>query len=175
MLAGEPKVAPIGSTPADTESLASRQFQVEEVARIYGVPPAILGQNSNAYGAAIESLTKGFYKFGIRQHIDRMIRAAEVKLLPNNLRFEIDPTSLLRGDADAVSKLIMALGGTAQNPPVATIPEMRKLAGLPQEGGPQDRAGVWPCHRHRCRGTTRGLDPVISNAVCSGLWHRRRP
>ena len=141
VLGNKANVSFSANNPGDADS---RAFQVVEIARVFGIPPAIIGQESTAFGAAIESLSKGFYKFGMRQHVDRLIRAAEIRLLTADQRFEIDPTSLIRGDADATSKMIMALGGTAQNPAIADQRELRHIAGLPRDGGPEDRRVFGP-------------------------------
>ncbi|MCV5754620.1 phage portal protein, partial [Escherichia coli] len=46
----------IGVTPQDAEMMASRKFQVSELARFFGVPPHLVGdvEKSTSWGSGIE-------------------------------------------------------------------------------------------------------------------------
>ena len=107
-----------------------REFQVSDVGRIYGTPGPIIGQAVTQWGEGIESLAKFFWKFGIRQHINRMLAPAKMRLLEPGQRFEVDPTELLRGDIADIAMLITAASGDAQRDQIATIEEMRNWMGL---------------------------------------------
>lgn len=57
ILEGGGKWEPMGFTARDADLLASRKLSNEDVARIYGVPPAVIGLgNQTATGAAIEEV-----------------------------------------------------------------------------------------------------------------------
>jgi len=125
----------IDDTPADSEAERLRAFQVRDVSRVFGVPAPLLNEMVTEWGKGIAELAKLFYRFGARHHLDRLLAACELRLLDRGQRFAVDDTDLLRGDADQVQKLLMALQGDAQRPAVADRGELRHIAGLPADGG----------------------------------------
>ena len=82
------------------------------------------------WGQGIEQLAKLFFRFGARQHLERLLAALQVRLLRSGDRFHVDTTDLLRGDSAAIKEMVMALQGDAQRAPVATREELRHIAGL---------------------------------------------
>ena len=129
-------------TPQDREAKELREFQVHEVARVFGVPAPLLNVDITNWGSGIEQLAKLYFRFGARQHLDRVLAALGVRLLPPGDRFWVDTSDLLRGDSEAISKLLTPLQGDAQRDPIATREELRHLAGLPR-----DIDGEFPARR----------------------------
>ena len=117
-------------TPQDKNAAALRDFQVGEIARVYGIPSAVIGSTATEWGTAIAELARYWWKFGLSVHLERYLEPFSMRLLPKGLRFKGDNTALLRGDAEAISKLLMATQGDAQRAPVATWAERRDFAGL---------------------------------------------
>ena len=120
-------------TPQDREAKALREFQLQEVGRVFGIPAPLLNVDMTSWGSGIEQLAKLFFRFGLRQHLDRVLAPLQVRLLAPGDRFWVDTSDLLRGDADAIGTLLMALQGDAQHAPIATREELRHLAGLPRD------------------------------------------
>lgn len=136
----EPIVMGQGATYTNLQNNAAtntqtelRKFQVEELGRIYGVPAPILNDNITQWGGGIETLVKMFWRFGARQHIERLIAPLAMILLRPGHKFSIDDTDILRGDAAAISALITATSGDSQRQQIATREEARRWAGLPLE------------------------------------------
>ena len=125
--------APIQDTPQDRQAKDLREFQVQEVARVFGVPAPLLNVDITNWGSGIEQLAKLYFRFGARQHLDRVLAALQLRLLAPGDRFWVDTSDLLRGDAEAIGKLLMAMQGDAQRAPIATREELRHLAGLPRD------------------------------------------
>ena len=123
----------IHDTPQDREAKELRQFQVQEIGRAFGVPAPLLNVDMTSWGSGIEQLAKLFFRFGLRQHLDRVLAPLQVRLLAPGDRFWVDTSDLLRGDAEAIQKLLMALQGDAQRAPIASREELRHLAGLPRD------------------------------------------
>ena len=119
--------------PQDSEALALRQFQVQEVARVYGVPAPLINVDMTSWGAGIEQLARLFWRFCVRQHLNRFIAPLSLRLLPRGVRFDPDTTELLRGDDKAAKDLIMGIQGDAQRPPIASREELRRIVGLPRD------------------------------------------
>ena len=123
----------IQDTPQDRQAKELRQFQVQEISRVYGIPSPLINVDITNWGSGIEQLAKLFFRFGLRQHLDRVLAPLQVRLLAPGDRFWVDTSDLLRGDADAIGTLLTALQGDAQHTPIATREELRHLAGLPRD------------------------------------------
>ena len=94
---------------------------------------AALDRLERAEQAAEQARRKVLNRFGLRQHLDRVLAPLQVRLLPPDDRFWVDTSDLLRGDAEAIQKLLMALQGDAQRAPIASREELRHVAGLPRD------------------------------------------
>ena len=124
------KSTKIEDSPQDSEARGLREFQVQEIAKVYGVPAPLLGVDVTEWGQGIEQLAKLFWRFGARQHLERFLSPFQNRLLRPGDRFHIDTTDILRGDSAAIKEMVMALQGDAQRAPIATREELRRIAGL---------------------------------------------
>ena len=70
-------------TAEDAQLVATRQFQVEDVARIYGVPPFMIGHtaNTSSWGTGVESMGIGFVKYTLQRHLVKIEQELNRKLL----------------------------------------------------------------------------------------------
>ena len=89
---------------ADAQFIASREFQLQDVARVFRVPPHLLSDLSRATYSNIEHSDLQFMKYGLRPMVKRYEHELESKLLGDNLgrktiRFNLD--GILRGDTAA--------------------------------------------------------------------------
>jgi HK97 family phage portal protein len=97
----------IGIPPEDSQFLQTRQFQVSEIARMFGVPPHMIGdvERSTSWGTGIESQNIGFVTYTLRRWLVRFEQEITRKLispLERNLQFvEFVLDGLLRGDTAA--------------------------------------------------------------------------
>ena len=125
----------------DSEYLASRQFSVEEIARLYRVPPTIIGDLRHGnYSNSVE-MNRVFVVHTLRRHMTMWEQAIARSLLTEAGRrmyfAEHNVEGLLRGDsanrADFYSKAIADKW--------MTVDEVRKLENLPKlEHAQQDQA-----------------------------------
>jgi HK97 family phage portal protein len=126
-------------SPEDTQMLESRRFSVEEICRVFGVPPHMIGhtENSTSWGTGLEQQTLGFVKFSLRRRLKRIEQALEKQLLTARDRalgvtIEFNLEGLLRGDT--VSRAAFYQSGLQNG--WRTINEVRALENLPPvEGG----------------------------------------
>ena len=133
LLFADPKIVPIKSTASDAEMSKLREFQVREIGRFLGIPAPLLGENVSQWGSGVESLARFFWKFAGRQHMTRLMDPLSLRLLPPGQKLEINDTELLRGDTDALTKLVTATQGDAQRQPVLSRRELRLLLGWDSE------------------------------------------
>ena len=132
------------SNSASNEDLEKlRQFQITEIARVYGIPGPVIGQQVTQWGQGIEQLSKMFWSQCVRQHIMRMLAPVKFHLLKPGHFISVDPTDLIRGDITALASLITATRRDAQSDQILTVPETRRLIGVsrnPQNGEKLEKA-----------------------------------
>jgi HK97 family phage portal protein len=131
----------ISMNPKDVQLLETRKFQIEDIARFFGVPSVLINDTSasTTWGSGIEQIVQGFYKLGLRPYLERYEASIHNSLLSasdrRNYEFEFDFGALLRGDELTRFQSYKE----AINAGFKTINECRQTEGLyPIEGG--DRA-----------------------------------
>ncbi len=137
-LEGGADIEKIGIDPEDAQMLESRAFSVEEICRIFGVPPHMVGHTSKStsWGAGLEQQVLGFQKFTLRRRLKKIEQAIRKQLLSAadraaGLSVSFNLEALLRGDSAARASFYSTLLGAG----VMTINEVRALEGLPPVAG----------------------------------------
>lgn len=120
--------------PEDAQMLESRKYSGEEICRIFGVPPAMVGYGDKAsnWGTGKEADVLGFLKFTLRKRLKRVEKAATKQLLTrgerqSGLAIKFNLEDLLRGDSQgraAFYQIMVKLGLYTRN-------EARRLENLP--------------------------------------------
>lgn len=95
------KWAPTSIKPEEAQFLDTRHFQVEEIARIFGVPPHLLfeSRGSTSWGSGLEEQTTAFVVFTLSNYSTRVEQAISDQLLrvPENHYAKFNYGGLLRG------------------------------------------------------------------------------
>ncbi len=123
----------IGITPEDAQYLETRKFQMEDIARIYRVPPHMVGIMEHATFTNIEHQSIDFVKYTLAPWLIRWESSASRDLiLEDNVKLRHNVDGLLRGDSEArFSQYQIAL-----NNMIMTRNEVRRLENLePVDGG----------------------------------------
>lgn len=120
----------IDDTPQDRNAGDLREQQILEVARFYGVPAPLIGVQMTSWGKGIEDLAKLFVRYCVTHHLERFLSPMSLRLLPRGMKFMADMTELLRGDAEAISKLLSVGMGGPNSPRILTFEESRHAWGL---------------------------------------------
>lgn len=122
-------------TARDAQLLESRQWQVIDIARCFGVPPHMIGETTKttSWGSGIEQMGIGFVQYSLGPHLRRFQAELNRKLFKTSRFFsEFNTAGLLRGDHTARANYFKsALGGT-QSPAWMTPNEVRKVENLPR-------------------------------------------
>ena len=93
---------PISMSPQDSQLLETRQYQLNEIARIFRIPPHMLADLSKATFSNIENQSLDFVKYTLDPWVNRWEKAMQRSLLNADekrryeVRFNVD--GLLRGD-----------------------------------------------------------------------------
>jgi HK97 family phage portal protein len=104
LLEGGWKWETAASTLADAETLASRRFSVEEICRVFGVPPPIVQDLSHGTFTNSREAARWFAQFTLApwaRKIEAEFRRSVFSAAEPNVILEIDMSDLLRGDAEA--------------------------------------------------------------------------
>lgn len=104
VLEADMKYQQLSLSPKDIELLASRRFQIEDIARFFGIPSVLINDTAatTVWGSGVQQIVQGFYKFGLRPYLERFESSMKNWLLAPEERslyeFEFDFNSLLKPD-----------------------------------------------------------------------------
>lgn len=119
---------PVAMSMRESQFLETLRFGVEEICRLYKVPPHKVGHMQNAgYSNSIEAQNAQFVTDCIRPLVEQIENEFSLKLLNGNRRFNLDMKALTRGDImTQVQKNVSYwnIGAISAN-------EIRKSEGLP--------------------------------------------
>lgn len=139
VLEGGTKWETLNINPEDAQLLESRSFSVEDICRLFGVPPFMVGHTSktSSWGKGLQEQVLGFQKFTLRRRSRRVEAGCRKQLLSaadiaNGIFIEFNFDELLRGDSGARAeyyKVMTQIGAY-------TINEVRAKENMPPiEGG----------------------------------------
>ncbi|HEY8593299.1 MAG TPA: phage portal protein [Sphingomicrobium sp.] len=138
LLDGGLKWEQLSINPEDAQLLETRRFSVEEVCRIFGVPPHMIGHNekSTSWGSGLEQQTIGFVIYTLRRRLKRIEAALEKQLLTPaeraaGMTIEFNLEGLLRGDSKGRAEFYRTMTGIG----AMTINEVRAKENLPPVTG----------------------------------------
>ena len=143
MLEGGAKWNQTSISPEDAQMLQSRGFSVEEICRLFGVPPFMIGHNEKAsgYPASLEQQMILFSTMALRKRLRRIEQAIEKQLLTaadraQGISVEFNMEGLLRGDSESRAKFYEIMSRIG----MMTINEGRRLENKPPvPGGDEPR------------------------------------
>ncbi|GHV27037.1 portal protein [Clostridia bacterium] len=96
------KFHPISINPADSQFLESRKFQVDEIARLFRVPPHLIGDLEKATYSNIEHQSLEFVKHTLNPWVVRieqsLMKALVLPSEQNQIMIRFNLEGLLRGD-----------------------------------------------------------------------------
>lgn len=140
ILTGGLDVKPLNLSHEDMQIIATRQFQVVDIARIFGVPPHMIGEteNTSSWGAGIEAMGIGFVRYTLQRHLVKIEQEINRKVFKRSLRWfaEFDVNGLERGDYKSRNEGYRTALGRAGEQGWMTANEIRRRENLPPiEGG----------------------------------------
>jgi len=147
LMAGVAKVHELTMNAEDAQLISTRQFQVEDIARIFGVPPHMIGHTvkSSSWGTGVEQMSIGFVKYTLARHLVKIEQELNRKLFPNSRRnfVEFSTAGLERGDYKTRMEGYRIAAGRAGEPGWMTVNEIRKLENQPPiDGGDTLNTGM---------------------------------
>lgn len=123
----------------DLQLVAIRQFQVEEIARIFGVPPFMIGHNekTTSWGSGVEAMGIGFVRYTLRPYLNKIENEFNRKLIRNGPKLlAFDTEELERADLKSLYDGLRSGVGRAGERQMLSLNEARKKLRLkPTPGG----------------------------------------
>lgn len=110
------KAEPFAQTARDSQHAETRNMQIEELARVFGVPRPLLMMDDTSWGSGIEQLGMYFVQFALASWFQAWEQAIACSLLTDaerlsGLRADFDEQQLLRGSmTDQANFYAKALG-----------------------------------------------------------------
>lgn len=95
------EVKPIGANPEQSQMIETQRFTIEQIARLYNIPPTFLQDLTHGTYSNTEQQDLHFVKHTIKQHIEQFEQELNLKLFGRNstVRYvEMNVDGLLRGD-----------------------------------------------------------------------------
>lgn len=136
VVGGGMKVDTLTVSGDDAQLLESRKFQVEEICRLFGVPPFMLGhtEKTSSWGQGVDNMGRGFVKFTLRRHLEQIEQELNHKLWPVRERYYVEflTAGLEQGDYKTRMDGYRIALGRAGEPGWMTVNEVRKLENLPK-------------------------------------------
>jgi len=136
------KYQPMSTSSKDAQNLETRQHQIEEVARIFGVPRPFLMVDDTSWGTGIEQLGIFFVQYGLAPWFKAWEEAISMTLLTDQERKDrlfpkFNERALLRGSMEAQANFLSKLVGTGGAPQIMEQNEARGFLDLSQhaDGG----------------------------------------
>jgi HK97 family phage portal protein len=118
---------------AEMQLLESRKFQIEEICRIYGVPPFMVGhtEKTTSWGSGVESMGIGFVRYTLRPTLTRFETELNRKLFRQGRKcIRFDTADLERADIKTMMEAIRVGLGRAGERPIITQNEGRRMMRL---------------------------------------------
>lgn len=139
VLMGGLEVQQLSLSAVDSQILATSMFQVEQIARVLGVPPHMIGHTdkNTSWGAGVENMGRGFVKFTLKRDIVKYEQEFNRKLWPTRQKLFVrfDLADIERGDLKSENEALRIALGRAGEPGWMSQDEVRHAKNLAPMGG----------------------------------------
>ena len=125
-----------GNTASDAQHIENRNHQVEEIARMFGVPRPLLMMDDTSWGSGIGELGVFFLKYGLLHWFTMWEQALTRSLLTpseqDRLIFKFNAGALLRGSLENQAEFFAKALGSGGHGAWMTQNEVREISDLPK-------------------------------------------
>lgn len=129
------------STARDGQQIENRNHQIEEIARLYGVPRPLLMMDDTSWGSGIEQLAIYFIQFTLAPRFTAWEQALSRSLLTDSEQeqfyFKFNERALMRGTLKDQADFFAKALGAGGHQPWHTANEVRDLAEYPADPDPK--------------------------------------
>ncbi|MGQ3674264.1 phage portal protein [Xanthobacter sp. TB0139] len=134
------KFSAAGVSARDAQLDVLRKMQVEEIARVTGVPRPLLMMDETSWGSGIEALGQFFVTYALNPWFEAWQQACERTLLGDgergNLAAKFNAGALLRGSMKDQAEVLAKALGSGGHAPWMHVDEVRDTMDLPEREAP---------------------------------------
>ena len=124
------------ATSRDAQQIENRNHQIEEVARLFGVPRPLLMMDDTSWGSGIEQLAIAFVQYTLAPWFNAWEEALARVMLNESeldaLQFKFNERALLRGTLKDQAEFFAKALGAGGHAPWMTQNEVRELSDMPR-------------------------------------------
>lgn len=146
ILGGGLEPAQLSVNSKDAEILATRLFTVEEICRIFGVPPTMVGHGGavSNWGTGVAQQGMGFTRYTLQRHLTPIAQELNSKLWPIRQRYFVEhiTAALERTDIKTRYDAYRIALGRAGEMPFMTADEVRRLENMPSNANLKMNGGT---------------------------------
>ncbi|WP_250501963.1 phage portal protein [Caballeronia sp. AZ7_KS35] len=147
ILTGGLQIKELTMSPVDAQILETSKWDLEEICRILGVPPFMVGstEKTTSWGSGVENMSRGFVKFTLLRDLVKFNQEFNRKLWPVRQKYfvEFDVSGMERGDLKSENEALRIALGRAGEPGWMSQNEVRHIKMLPPiEGGDAINQGI---------------------------------
>ncbi len=149
ILTGGLEVQQLTMSAVDSQILQTSSWSLEEICRILGVPPFMVGstEKTTSWGTGQENMGRGFVKYTLLRDLVKIAQEFNRKLWPSQEKYfvEHDVSGIERGDLKSENEALRIALGRAGEPGWLSVNEVRHQKLLPPiEGGNEIFKGNTP-------------------------------
>lgn len=139
ILSGGLEPAQLSVNAKDAEILATRLFGVEEICRVFGVPPYLIAhqQKDASRGTGLEEQGSSFVRFALQQLLTPIAQELNRRLWPTRSRYFVEhiTAALERGSLKTRFEAYRIALGRAGEDPFMDADEVRRIENMPPNPG----------------------------------------
>lgn len=139
VLSGGAEIKPITMNAVDAQLIETRKYTVEDICRIFGVPPFMIGhtEKTTSWGSGVEEMSLGFVKYTLAPHLVAFEQEINRKRFraDRGVFCEFSTAGLERGDLLKRSQAYRIALGRAGEPAWMTVNQVRALENMPAIDG----------------------------------------
>jgi HK97 family phage portal protein len=139
ILTGGLEVQQLTMSAVDSQILATSSWNLEEICRVLGVPPFMVGstEKTTSWGTGQENMGRGFVKYTLLRDLRKFEQEFNRKLWPAREKYfvEFDVSGIERGDLKSENEAMRIAIGRAGEPGWLTVNEARHIKMLPPIDG----------------------------------------
>lgn len=128
------KAEKLSQTAEEAQHIETRKHQIEEIARIFGVPRPLMGVDDTSWGTGIEQLGIGFVRYALSPWFTAWEQAIRRTLLIGREKTDLKPKfnegALLRGSMKDQADFFARALGSGGHQPWMHVDEVRALMNL---------------------------------------------
>ena len=140
VLTGGLEIEQLTMSAADSQILATSSWNLEEICRVLGVPPFMVGstEKSTSWGSGQENMGRAFVKYTLLRDLRKIEQELNRKLWPVREKFfvKFDVTDIERSDLKTENEALRIALGRAGEPGWMSINDVRKAKMLPPDPDP---------------------------------------